>query len=127
MNFNGRQGQVALVAGASEGLGAAFARALASRGFDIIMVARRHELLKALAIEIERRYGVKAYPITCDLGNPGALDLIRSEIRDLDVNVLVYNAAKTTHWTLLKHHRRVLTAYAAGKAFARVLAEGVVV
>ena len=92
MDLAEKYGKVALVAGASEGLGAAFARGLAGRGFDLILVARRTELLKTTGDEIHRKYGSNVYPVTCDLSSVDAAEQIKQGVGSLDVNVLVYNA-----------------------------------
>ena len=60
-------GQVAFVVGASSGLGAQFARALANAGADLVLVARRVERLEAKAKELEEEFGVKCYPHRMDL------------------------------------------------------------
>ncbi|MCK5183995.1 MAG: SDR family NAD(P)-dependent oxidoreductase, partial [Candidatus Heimdallarchaeota archaeon] len=52
-------GPWALIAGASEGLGEAFAREIASKGINIILVARRKDLLEKLCSEISHDYQVK--------------------------------------------------------------------
>ena len=55
-DFASRFGSVAVVAGASEGLGAAFATALASRGLNLVLLARRKEPLRAFARDLEARF-----------------------------------------------------------------------
>ena len=77
MNFKEKYGPTALIAGASEGLGAAYASALAARGLDLVMVARRKEVLEATAAAIATRYGVRVLPITCDLAAPEAIWVMR--------------------------------------------------
>ncbi len=62
-----RYGPFAAVAGASEGLGAEFARQLAARGLHLILVARRAERLAAVTREIEGRYGVEVRELVADL------------------------------------------------------------
>ncbi len=59
-------GKVALVTGASSGLGAEFSKILAYRGADVVMLARRKEKLEKMAEEV-RQYGHKVLPITCDV------------------------------------------------------------
>ena len=86
--------RLALITGASAGLGAAFAREYASRGYDVALVARRHDRLDVLAAELASRHGVEALVIPADLSAPGAVDLVLREIaaRDRHVDALVNNA-----------------------------------
>jgi short-subunit dehydrogenase len=86
-----RYGPWALVAGASDGIGAAFATELAARGLDVVMVARRAEPLRRLAGQIGDRYGVATRAIPADLGTPSGLDSVLESTSD--VGVLVCNAA----------------------------------
>jgi len=82
-----------MVAGASEGIGAAFAFALAKEGMDLILIARRPENLNKVAGEIEREFGVKTICIPCDLAEENVLQRIENSIGETDVDFLVYNAA----------------------------------
>ncbi len=84
----------ALITGASAGIGAAFARVFAENGFDVILTARREDMLVTLANEIESRYGVSAYVIPEDLSDPAAPQRLYDEIaaRGLDVDALINNA-----------------------------------
>lgn len=86
---------VALVAGASEGIGAAFARELAAKGMELVLVARGLEKLTALATEIEETQKVKCHIFQCDLGDAVGADAISCFLADnsLEVDILVYNAA----------------------------------
>jgi len=59
--------KLALITGASAGIGAAFAKAYAARGYDVALVARRVERLEALGAELSARHGVEAYAIAADL------------------------------------------------------------
>lgn len=86
--------QTVLVTGASSGLGAEFARQLATRGSDLVLVARREAKLADLADELRRRYGVTVTTIAADLGEVGAASTLKSELerRDVHVTSLINNA-----------------------------------
>ena len=86
--------RTALITGASGGIGEQFARALASRGADLILVARSEDKLVALADELASRHGVRAEVIPADLSIPGAADKVVAEAdsRGLRVDFLVNNA-----------------------------------
>jgi short-subunit dehydrogenase len=94
--FARRYGPVAVVAGASEGIGAAFARALAGRGLDLVLVARRAQPLEALAQELRASLGVAVRTEACDLGEERAADSVSESCRGLEVGLLVYNAASSS-------------------------------
>ena len=87
-------GRLALVTGASAGIGAAFARLYASVGYDLVLTARRKDRLEALAAEQRAAHGVRAMTIAADLARPGAVDLILGEIAGAGatIDVLVNNA-----------------------------------
>ena len=86
-------GPWALVAGASEGLGAAYAEALAERGLDLILVARRLELLQSLASRLTSVYGVRVHLLPIDLAQSETANQIERVTLSLEVGLLVYNAA----------------------------------
>lgn len=85
---------LALVTGASSGLGDAFARALAQRGYDLALTARRADRLETLADTLARRWGADAFAIPQDLSNPGAHQVIIDAIarRGRHVDMLINNA-----------------------------------
>jgi short-subunit dehydrogenase len=90
--FKARYGPWALVTGASAGIGAEFARQLAGKGLNLILVARRAELLDALAEDLMRAHGVEVRTIAVDLSGSDFLDAIRDVVEDVDVGLLVNNA-----------------------------------
>ncbi|MCI0451977.1 MAG: SDR family oxidoreductase [Candidatus Latescibacteria bacterium] len=85
---------VALVTGASMGLGAEFARLLASEGHDLVLTARSADRLDALKKEIEGLHGVTVRIVVQDLGDPRAPVAIYDDARSagLEIDVLVNNA-----------------------------------
>jgi uncharacterized protein len=92
-SFVGRYGAWALVAGASEGLGAAFARALGGRGMSLVLVARRAGPLGELAAECRSRFGVETLALEGDLGSRAFLDSLPGAIGERELGLVVYNAA----------------------------------
>lgn len=91
--FAERYGPWALVAGASEGIGAAFARALARRSLSLVLVARRPEPLAELEREIAASSKVGVRSLSLDLRSPDALSRLADATADLDIGLVVYNAA----------------------------------
>jgi len=91
--FLKRYGPWAIVAGASEGLGAAYARALARRGLDLLLAALRAEPLERLADELHRRHGIDVRIVAGDLALPETIARLADEASRLDVGLVVYNAA----------------------------------
>ena len=88
-----KYGNRALIAGASEGLGAAFAEAFAASKMDLILLARNEERLKAFAKKLQNDYGVNVRSIVLDLSQANAADLVMEELNGQEIDVLVYNAA----------------------------------
>jgi short-subunit dehydrogenase len=86
--------RLALITGASAGIGAASARIYASHGYDVALTARRADRLEGLAAEIKLRAGVEAYAIPADLADPAGVDTVLAAIAEQGrvVDALVNNA-----------------------------------
>jgi short-subunit dehydrogenase len=99
MNAIDYRRQTVIVTGASSGLGAEFARQLARRGADLVLVARRADRLKDLADELTRAHGVTVHVVARDLGRPDAGRTLRAELesRGIHATGLVNNAGFATH------------------------------
>jgi len=91
--FAERYGPWAVVAGASEGIGASFSRKLASRGINLVLLARRSAPLEQLAAELRDAHGVEVRAQSLDLGGADVVDGLRAATEGLDVGLLIYNAA----------------------------------
>jgi uncharacterized protein len=90
--FAQRYGRWALIAGASEGIGASLADQLAQRGLDLVLIARNGALLEEVAAGVRERHGVEARPIALDLTDPDISERV-SEVTDgLEVGLVIYNA-----------------------------------
>jgi len=90
--FKEKYGPYALVAGGSNGLGAAFAEALAQRGLNLVLIAREKERLKATTNRLKEQYSVDVISFAADLAD---FEKVKSFVAGLKVSIglLVYNAA----------------------------------
>jgi hypothetical protein len=93
MPLNDLKSGTACVLGAGEGLGAAFSRDLASRGFDLLLVDKNPVSLEALGNEIRHQYNIAVTLEILDLNSTDAIDRLQSVFADKDVRFVVYNAA----------------------------------
>ena len=91
-DFKGRYGPVALVTGASSGIGKAFAEILAARGMGLVLVARRLDRLEELAARLAHDHGIEVYVHQIDLAEPLAAARIHDATRALDIGLVVSNA-----------------------------------
>ncbi|HEY1488859.1 MAG TPA: SDR family NAD(P)-dependent oxidoreductase [Micromonosporaceae bacterium] len=82
-------GPWALIAGASEGIGAAFATEVSRRGLNTVLIGRRREPLLDLAATLPTQSRI----VTADLATPGGVDVVVREAADLEIGLVVANAA----------------------------------
>ena len=75
-NYFDLSGQVAIVTGCSTGLGVQMAKALASQGANIVVVARRQNLIEQVAKEITDEFWVETLPVVCDITDTQAVEAI---------------------------------------------------
>jgi short-subunit dehydrogenase len=98
-------GSTALVTGASKGLGAAFAEALAARGMNLVLVARSTGELNALSTRLYAKYKVQRTVLSIDLADPSSPQTIAEELerRGIEVDLLVNNAGFGLNGAFLSH------------------------
>jgi uncharacterized protein len=89
---------LALVTGASSGIGAAFARRLAADGFDLIVVGRRHDRLHALAASLP---GVSVQVVVADLSSDDGIDTVAELCASQPLTTLVNNAGVAHYMPLV--------------------------
>ncbi len=104
MNFADRYGPWALVAGASEGIGAAFAHALRDRGLNVVLAARRPDPLTALAAAL----GGDTRTVAADLSTVEGLDAVAAATQGLEIGLVVCNAAYAPGGPLLEQAESTL-------------------
>ncbi len=99
MEFAEKYGEWAIVAGASEGVGSAFAEEVARRGVSVVLLARRQHVLDEIAKGIRLASpGVEVRVIAVDLARPDAAALVIGATADLQVGLLMYNAGADANY-----------------------------
>jgi hypothetical protein len=93
--FAARYGRWALVAGASEGIGASFAKHIAAAGINVALVARRADPLDALADEVRTSSPVSVRTATVDLTSPTMIEQLAPVVADVEVGLVVHNAGSS--------------------------------
>ncbi|HSA48586.1 MAG TPA: SDR family NAD(P)-dependent oxidoreductase [Yinghuangia sp.] len=90
--LSGKYGPWGVVAGGSDGVGAAFANKMAAAGINVVLVARRVPVLEASADGIRAEYGVEVRTVALDLSAPDAVTKLVDATADLEIGLFVYNA-----------------------------------
>lgn len=93
VDFKSKYGPTAVVTGASKGIGKEFARQLAQRGLDVVIVARGEQGLMNVADEISAATGQTIIPICGDIADPQIIEAIIQRCADLEVGLLINNAS----------------------------------
>ncbi len=110
--FREQYGPWAVIAGASVGLGEAFARGLARRGLNLLLIARGQAALDTLAADLRAAHSIEVRTLAADLARPDLPTAVQEFSANLEVGMLVYNAAFSTIGPFLDHpveeHLRVI-------------------
>lgn len=109
MAFRNTYGPWALITGASSGLGEHYARQLAEKGLNVILVARREERLRTLASELEQQHGVRSVVLVVDLLRANAIKLLREGIGRRDLGLIVSNAGFGSSGPFLEQNPAMLS------------------
>ena len=93
-NYFDLSGQVAIVTGCSTGLGVQMAKALASQGANIVVVARRQNLIEQVAKEITDEFWVETLPVVCDITDTLAVEaMVDAALKKFGrIDILINNA-----------------------------------
>jgi uncharacterized protein len=108
-DFAKRYGPVALVTGASSGIGKSFAVSLAALGMDLVLVARRVQRLDSLAAQLTAEHGVHATVCQIDLAKGAAAQQLAEATASLDIGLVVSNAGFALKGEHAAHERDALT------------------
>jgi short-subunit dehydrogenase len=93
------KGKTALITGASMGIGEAFARELAERGMNLILVARSEDKMRRMADELSQKHSIHTLVLATDLSRENAAETVREQVEEagITVDLLVNNAGFGTH------------------------------
>ncbi len=112
MNRIAKYGTTALVAGASEGIGGAFATYLAQHGFNLVLIARRQEPLDTLARDLIEKFSVRVESIPCDLSHPESDQYLMEQLSEKTIDIFIYNAGLSYigafEKNTMEHHREII-------------------
>jgi uncharacterized protein len=92
-----KYGPWAVIAGASQGSGECFSRQLAAAGFNLVLIARRQELLDRLADELRKQHGIDVRTLALDLMREDAAETMFAAAADIAVGLYISNAGSDMH------------------------------
>lgn len=98
-------GPWAIVTGASSGIGEEFSRQLAANGLNIVLVARRLELLKELGQNLEKEFRIRCRAVQADLSDENFISTIKEATQGLDIGLVVSNAGTGNPGSFIKKNR----------------------
>ena len=86
--------KLAVITGASGGIGYELAIQFAKNGYDLVLIARRQKILEQFAHELQQQYKIRVFPITLDLTIPESIETLYQQLKNLNqpVDVLINNA-----------------------------------
>ncbi len=99
-DFAQKYGQWVLIAGASEGIGASLADELASRGLNLVLIARNRPLLEEVATRAGEKHGVQTRAVIQDLTDPDITARVAEATSGLDIGLVIYNAGASDRTTM---------------------------
>lgn len=108
-SFVEKYGPTALVTGASSGIGRSFAYALAAKGMDLVLLARRVDRLEEIKAELEASHGIKVRILSTDLADLTAGEQILAQTADLDIGLIISNAGIGIKGDLTTHDPKFLS------------------
>ncbi len=108
-SLTSKYGGWAVVTGATSGIGRSFAEHLARAGLNLVLVARSEAALKEAELEFRRRHAIRTRVLALDLTRPLSRETLDLETRDLDVGLLVNNAAREQRGAFVRHVSSDLT------------------
>lgn len=84
--------KTAVITGATSGLGLAYAKYFAAKGYDLVITGRRREILEQNAVDLHNKYAVDVKSVVVDLAEEKGIDLLLSKLEGITIDVLVNNA-----------------------------------
>jgi 17beta-estradiol 17-dehydrogenase / very-long-chain 3-oxoacyl-CoA reductase len=111
VKLGAKRGAYAVITGASDGIGRGLAEEGAELGFNLVLVARRKDLLDEIARNLASKFGVDVRVLSIDCGDPHACSKIADFCRDLEISVLFNNVglANPEPMSLENHGSELIT------------------